>query len=465
MENYLVPKLDFQASGKINPFSVSVHQKWGSLVRTKKLYNLAEESERVLHGCDYLRFVLSDEDIELAERLRSFPIFSMYNWVNGSNSSEISIEGYTPFYNDNGWKKHYISVWKITVQKILFGDIGEKFIVSLPYEDIVVPVLEFTFFYWNNAKLKVNHISCMIDFKWKPFRLYYATCWAFEPYEFLRGLLTSDFSENWGYVFASEYKFFELSLTEILASFYCTRYDYRFDFFLPKWHLGLKEYEVFKNIRSKFWKYSSSEYSKKLASCKYWVKDKYWRIYTWWTSWDRSSKYVMARFYQKQVDTWCKWFPSLYAEYMNFTWEVWRLEFEFQSKFCCARGKFNFHEVFIEKQLDLQIREFIGVNDKTACFCQLYYPVSLEFNRLPYSSKRRLFTRYMNDTVKLVDWGINPLDLIEMALNPSQKEKIMTLNSIEKIKDAFSTDMINIKNIDMIQTSVSGVVSMLSDIW
>jgi hypothetical protein len=48
---------------------------------------------------------------------------------------------------------------------------------------------------------------------------------------------------------------------------------------------------------------------------------------------------------------------------MNFDGEVWRLEFQFESKFCNARTpsnkRYNFFDEFKDKKLTKQIFEFV----------------------------------------------------------------------------------------------------------
>lgn len=439
----------FEDLEKINPFE-EIKQKRGNLIQTKNLKKLCNDSKHFLHGVDYLRGVLSNED--MAKDLRNLPIFDLQN---DSNSSEIVIEGYSPYYIDYSeeWtykRKHYISVWKITVQKIRDSLNWEKFIISLTYEDLSVPVIEINFYYWeNNSRILQNWIYCMIEFKGKPFRLEVATCGAFKPFEFLFDVLLSDTESeskdrNQGLVYGALKDSFDLRLTEILASFKLTRIDYRFDFFLPKGHFWLKDTDIFKNLRSSNANYSSSIYEKKLSRCPYGVRTKTGRNYTGWKHWN-TSKYIQTRFYQKQVDTWLKWWSELYPEYMNFDWEVWRLEFQCEGKFCNARTKpwerYNFFDEFEDKKLTKQIFEFVWINEKKGSFCQRFEPVSLSLKRQPYSYQRRFFTRYKNDTVKLVNNWFNPLDLIDMALNNEQIEKLKDLNSREKILNAFAIDL------------------------
>lgn len=441
---YLIGK--FNDLQKINPFQ-EIKQKRGNLIQTKNLKKLCDESTHFLHWVDYLRGVLSNED--MANDLRILPIFDI---ANDTNSSEITIDWYTPYYLDNNNKKHYVSVWKITVQRVKESSFWEKFLISIPYEDLVVPVIEITFYYWeHNSKIVNSWIYAMIEFKGKPFRLQVATAWAFSPFDFLCGVLLADVEQasntkvngNW-FVYNALYDTYNLRLAEILAHFKLTRIDYRFDFFLPKGHFGLKDNEVFKNLRSTNANYNSSQYEKKLSHCNYWVKNRYWRHYTGRKNYNKT-KYVQARFYQKQVDTWIKWRGDLYPEYMNYNWEVWRLEFQFESKFCNARTtadtRYSFYDEFVERALTSQIFEFVWINEKKGSFCQRYEPISLEFDKQPYTYKRRFFTRYMNDSVKLINNWINPMDLIKKAFNPEQMEKLKSLNSKEKIDNAFVIDI------------------------
>lgn len=438
----------FEDLVKINPFQEIV-QKRGNLIQTKNLKKLCNESQYFLHGVDYLRGVCSNED--LSKELRNLPIFDIEN---DTNSSEITIEGYTPYYIDSSKKwtlneQHYVSFGRITVQKLRDTWKREKYIISVSYEDLSVPVIEINFYYWeNNAKILQNWIYCMIEFKGKPFRLQVATGWAFEPFSFLQWVLLSDTESESkikgnGLVYNSLKNDYDLALTEILASFKLTRIDYRFDFFLPKWHFGLKDTEIFKNLRSSNANYNSSIYEKKLKNCPYGVRTKTGRNYTGWKN-ANNWKYMQARFYQKQVDTWIKGWSELYSEYMNFDWEVWRLEFQFESKFCNARtnpgDRYNFYDEFEDKRLTKQIFEFVWIEQKKGSFFQRYEPVSLSLDRQPYSYQRRIFTRYMNDSVKLINNWINPLDLIKKAFNEEQMEKLDTLNSVEKVGNAFIVD-------------------------
>lgn len=437
----------FEDLAKINPFQ-EVVQKRGNLIQTKNLKKLCNESDHFLHGVDYLRGVCSNE--EMAKELRDLPIFDIENTT---NSSEITIEWYTPHYSrySKKWTMNeysYISFGKITVQKFRDTWKWEKYIISISYEDLSVPLIEVNFYYWeHNAKIVQNGIYCMIEFKGKPFRLEVATGGAFEPFAFLQWVLLSGFPESnvksCGLMYNALSNDFDLELTKILASFKLTRIDYRFDFFLPKWHFGLKDTDIFRNLRSSNANYNSSIYEKKLKNCPYWVKTKQWRQYTWRKNYN-TSKYVQTRFYQKQVDTWLKGWSELYAEYMNFNWEVWRLEFQFESKFCNARteagDRYNFYDEFVDHKLTRQIFEFVWIEEKKGSFFQRYEPVSLSLDKQPYSAQRRIFTRYMNDSRKLVDNWINPKDLINMALNKEQKEKLKTLNSREKIGNAFAID-------------------------
>ena len=437
---FLISK--FKDLPKINPFEEIKQKRW-NVIQTKNLKKLCNESKHFLHWVDYLRGVCSDR--ETARLLRNMPIF----WVmNDTNSSEIVIDGYTPFYIDSSWEKVYLSFWKITVVKSKTSEEREKYIISVSYEDLVVPVIEINFYYWdNNSKIKLNWIYSMIEFKWKPFRLEVLTAWGFNPFAFLCWVLLSDLSESkdkpWFQFNLLEYSM-DWFVLKCLKKYKLTRIDYRFDFFLPKWHFGLKDNEIFKNLRSTNCNYNSSLYEARLKNCPYWVKTRYWRNYTWWKNYNKS-KYVQTRFYQKQVDTWLKWWSELYPEYMNFDGEVWRLEFQFESKFCNARtesnNRYNFFDEFREKKLTKQVFEFIWINEKKGSFFQRYEPQSLDLNKQPYSYQHRFFTKYINDSKKLIDNWINPLDLLSLGLTVEQMKKLTDLESKDKIINAFTFDI------------------------
>lgn len=425
-----------------NPFE-EIKQKRGNLIQTKNLKKLCNESKHFLHWVDYLRGVCSDK--ETARLLRNLPIFWL---INDTNSSEIVIDGYNPTYKDSKWWNRSLSFGKITVLKSKNSENREKYIISVSYEDLVVPVIEINFYYWdNNSKIILNWIYCMIEFKWKPFRLESLTAWGFNPLDFLCWVLLSDLSES------KDKPWFQFNLlqdtmdwfvSKCLSKFKLTRIDYRFDFFLPKWHFGLKDNEIFKNLRATNCNYNSSLYEARLNNCPYWVKTRYWRNYTWWKNYNKS-KYMQTRFYQKQVDTRLKGWSELYPEYMNFDGEVWRLEFQFESKFCNARTRpekrYNFFDEFKDKKLTNQVFEFVGVNEKKGSFFQRYEPVTLDLSKQPYSYQKRFLTRYINDTKKLLNNWINPMDLFRMNLNPEQKRKLKELDSTRRICNAFLFDV------------------------
>lgn len=422
----------FNSCSKVNPF-LSVGEK-GSPLNWKKLYQLWEDAVKIDAWCDYLRFILSDDYYKDSRKLRRYPIF---NIINSSNSSDMNIEWYHPYWVDENSVKHFISLGKISIVKSEWSW-RETFIFQTTYEDTVIELLEVSFFDSKSSRFNVNHLSLMIDIKWKAFRLEKATAWAFKPYEFLKWILLSGFNmdnskDSWIY-FNKLHR--ELDLLEILSNTTLTRYDYRIDFFLPKWHIGINEKELFKNTRAcAVYGWWAVKYKKRYNSCPYWIRDDAWRIYTWFECW-RWNKYITTRFYQKQVDTWLKWNQGLYAEYMNYRWEVWRYESQFESKFCQARWKYNIYEVFEEYALMNQIFEYLWLNPKAWAFCLVYKPEYVDLSKTSYSNQRRKIVRYMNDSRRFVDSWFNVNEIIDMALSDEQKEKLKTLNSKEKIGNA-----------------------------
>lgn len=146
MEKNQLSITKFKDLAKINPFE-EIIQKRGNLIQTKKLKNLCNESKYFLHGVDYLRGVCSNES--MANELRNLPIFDIENTT---NSSEITIDGYLPYYIDSTKKgtlneRKYLSFGKITVQKMRDTGKWEKYIISVSYEDLVIPVIEINFYY------------------------------------------------------------------------------------------------------------------------------------------------------------------------------------------------------------------------------------------------------------------------------------------------------------------------------
>ena len=425
--------LSFQELEKLNPFENFDEKNSYKIFNTSNLRKLGKQAKQVLRGCDYLRAVSPDLD------LRKLPIF---NVLNNTNSSEMYIEGYNPYYYENN-NKIYLPFWIIKVSKVKFHDC-EKYLFDVYYNDLAYTVLEISFYYWNNAKATINNIWCMIDFKGKPFRLEAMTDWIFKPYEFLKGVLLTDYNEDWKLEFDILNWRLEFKLAEYLANFHITRYDLRFDFFLPKWHEGLSENQVLlksKTTSSDYFQYLK-KFKRKYNNCPYWIKDKQGKIYTGRCVWTRSSKYAMIRFYQKQVDSWCKWLSELYSEYMNFDWEVRRLEIELWNKFCYQKNdgiKFNFYEEFEEKLLTDRALQYVWIKEKTCNFCPRYKAPELSIDKYSFKSLKTKYIKTQN-AIRFfcLNW-FNRYEFVDICLSDYEKyendkiDKWKTKMKIEKM--------------------------------
>lgn len=404
---------------KFNPFENFDIKNSYKIFNTSNLKKLWDTAKQVLRWCDYLR------GISKSRSIYELPIFRI---LNSTNSSDANIVWYSPYYYEN-WEKIYLPFWYISFTVSNFSSCN-KYTFSVSYAWKSYEVLEIYINFDGCAKYNQNNIWCMIDFKWKPFRLEAMTSWIFKPFDFLIGILLTWFNDNWELEFNCLNWRNEFRVAEILSEFHITRYDLRFDFFLPKWHLGLTDNQVLFKNKSKYSDYFQklNNYSKKLNNCPYWCKDRHWMIYTGRTAGDRKNKYSMIRFYQKQVDVWCKWQGDLYSEYLNFEGEVRRLEIEFGSKFCNQKTKqnidgdtFTFYEEFEEKKLTDKALQYVWIKEKTCNFTPKYKAPELNIDKYTFKA---LKTKYiiMQNSIKFFcnNWFYR-YDLIDSCLTKYEK--------------------------------------------
>lgn len=62
-------------------------------------------------------------------------------------------------------------------------------------------------------------------------------------------------------------------------------------------------------------------------------KQKEWSYMNWWTIWQKKTKTVRIRMYNKLLDSLSKWKYGLFDDFFTY-WSVYRLECEFRDKFC-----------------------------------------------------------------------------------------------------------------------------------
>ena len=150
------------------------------------------------------------------------------------------------------------------------------------------------------------------------------------------------------------------------------------------------------------------------------------KIYTGWTAWNRKDKYVYTRMYQKQVEALdiCKKIGlctesqrsrvrhgELYMDYLDYPWKVWRLEFEFGSKFTTSRKKISFFDEFYNHELTKQIFEYIWLSPKIWYFSKPKNKLNIPFSKLDPYRQKRIITQTLNNISKIHQAWYNPFAL------------------------------------------------------
>lgn len=173
-----------------------------------------------------------------------------------------------------------------------------------------------------------------------------------------------------------------------LKGLYFKRYDFKIDCWGWKlnWIPSLR-----KIIEGDIWRFSlfKNEWNKKedmIGDCSSWSRGVnllslanglwYWYISNGYHNGKKKYKkspYAFLRIYDKVLDSESKGKDLLYGEYLKYEREtnskIWRVELEFWSMFCEARGEILFEEV---EKLEKQIDEFIGRDEKTWRFYKRY---------------------------------------------------------------------------------------------
>ena len=120
--------------------------------------------------------------------------------------------------------------------------------------------------------------------------------------------------------------------------------------------------------------------------------------------------------YQKQIESLDKWHWELYIDYLEYPWKVWRLEFEFLSKFTTARDKISFSDEFHNHKLTKQVFEYLGVSEKNWYFSKPKNKIEIPFDKLSAYQKKRYITQLKNTAIKVYKGGINPYTIINQAI-------------------------------------------------
>lgn len=344
-----------------------------SNIRVKNLQKYAMKCEQILYGCDEMKLI-SQDDV-----LSNCPCFQKIVY-NGTNSKDVLLDC-------NEFQNCIFDSISVTL------DVYETCLlykVMAVYDWNVYDLVDFRFFSLNSQKVKVNGYMSDILIHWKAWRLQVVSWWKFNIYDFLTDLVTYECKERSRFLIA-------------LESYYITRFDFRIDFFHSNDVKHLNYEDVFtQNARKSFDSLVIDRKSKKL--------------YTWRTCWNRKDKYIYTRMYQKQIEALDKWLGDLYYDYVNYNWKVWRLEFEFLSKFTTYPEKVSFSDEYLNHELTKKIFQYIWLSEKNWYFSKPKNKIEVPFVSLSLYKKKRLITQTMNNVVKLYKGWINPYIIVNQAL-------------------------------------------------
>lgn len=205
-------------------------------------------------------------------------------------------------------------------------------------------------------------------------------------------------------------------------SYYVTRADFRIDFWSKNKSFYddlIHPYDLLKNKmvwRSEFYKEDGVTCSSKNV-------------------WKKENKYIYVRFYDKKQEILDDNTQFLYTDYHNYEWNIWRLEFQFMSRFTTARWRFNFWDIFVgDSSLTSQIFEYLWLDVKKGAFSVFYKPEDIPFDKLPLWKKKSIATRLKNTLKYLhLNW-VNSLALIDA---------IYMLDGDQKWLETFHNDIIH----------------------
>lgn len=340
-----------------------------SNIKIKTLEKYASKCDNISWGCDEMKL------ISKSDYLLNCPCFQKitFNW---SNSKDVLLD--CDKFSNCIFESISISL-DVFQSCLLFKVIGV-------YEGKAYDIVDFRFYMENSQKVKVNWYVSDFLVHWKAWRLQVVSWWKFNIYDFLTELVSYDVEYPDRYL-------------QALEEYYITRFDFRIDFFHKNEIKHLEYSDVYmSNARKTVDNLVIDRHSKKL--------------YTWWTAWNRKDKYIYTRMYQKQVEALDKWHGELYIDYLNYNGKVWRLEFEFLSKFTTARKNISFSDEFISHELTKQVFEYIWFSNKHGYFSRPKNKIDIPFDQLSSYRKKRIVTQLKNHSVKLYKAWINPYTVV-----------------------------------------------------
>ena len=344
-----------------------------SNIKVKTIQKYALKCDKITYWCDEMKLISKGAFLE---NCGAFALVQK-NYTNSKDVS-LDVEKFRNCVFDS-----------ISVSLDIF-DSCLLYKVYVVYEWKPYNLIDFRFFDLNSKTAKQNQYLSDILIHWKAWRLQVVSGWKFNIYDFLIQFVWYGHNNVSKYITA-------------LNEYYITRFDFRIDFFHENNIKHLSYNDVFsQTARKNIDNLVIDRHSKKL--------------YTWWTAWNRKDKYIYTRMYQKQIESLDKWHWELYIDYLEYPWKVWRLEFEFLSKFTTARKKITLNEEYFNHTLTKQVFEYIWLSEKNWYFSKPKNKIEIPFDKLTAYQKKRYITQLKNNVIKVYKGGINPYTIVNEAI-------------------------------------------------
>lgn len=193
-----------------------------------------------------------------------------------------------------------------------------------------------------------------------------------------------------------------IQLFSYLMSFYITRFDYCYDFFMKKGSNSIDFHRLFRGRDLKFSPYKGGSYSIPSEYQEFIKYDKKWHMDTGWLYTNENSKGVSVRCYDKQILPIILNETDFYSDYMDSKYKVWRLEFEFHSDFCCPCDKISGYDgrvsLFSELKdytLSKRALSYLWLSQQDSIFYKKY-PVVIGWDNRSYLWKYQFIKKYFN---------------------------------------------------------------------
>lgn len=387
-----------------NLFQNFIQKKWNWIwkwiwknkraINTKSLYDFSINCDDIKWGCDWMTFVsMHTNNLKVL-----CPCFNKI--VNNTNSNQLVI----PWNELDNFPFESLSI-----TRNIPNPKQEYFDLYTVYEWETYHIMQF-WFYWDKKEWQ-NKI--MADFK------IYGQCWRLQSilnnefliFWFIPSLLSWWFDINISSLDMDEDSD-EFLILKSFCSYYLTRYDFRIDFFHPDRNLvNIPKYKDIRITKRKHGDTPFENYEPSKDVPKWYLN----HDYTWYTVWKRSNKYSYIRFYHKQVDIFRTWEKTLYYDYIQYSGSVWRLEFEFWTRFTTSwEYKYDFFDTFSSFQK--KVFEYLGIDEKTSAFSKFYKFGWVPFNEKSQFQKKITIWQYASIWDKFIKAWINPFSALIASL-------------------------------------------------